>query len=742
MWLCIVFILFLSGKNRAENLDADSPLYQTEMMLQQEMKQGRITVSGTVAECNAVSEGIRLSINHITIENQKKSDLSLLPYLKIMITTEYENIVPGDKIRAAGEIAAFEAATNPGQFDSRAYYFAGNTVCSLKNAEVLGVESGKWSLTGVLYRIRRAFRRSYTRILEQKAARTIAAVSLGEKSWMESEWKLAYQEGGISHILAVSGLHITLIGMSLYRILRRAGISYAACAVVSGTAVLFYAVMTGFGVSAARAAFMFLIWLGAQISGRKYDMINAAAAAAVLLLVWNAENLLQSSFLLSFGAILSIAVLVPGVIKTCEIKTAAGKSSVSCIAVWLGTLPVSLTFFYQTSPWSILVNLAVIPLMSVVMSSGLAACAVGMVSVSAGMFLAAPVYYLLGCFEWLCQLEQKLPLSVWVAGKPAVWQVVLYYGILVLALFVFGRKVSAKIWKKHFVRFLWLICGLICLGLMGCQERQGMEIVCLDVGQGDGALVRLPSGENCLIDGGSTSKKNLWKYTIEPAVKYYGMRTLDYVFLSHADKDHLSGIEEFLQEYEPGFRGQNVHGITLRYLVLPVTSDSSDFLELKKLAGQKGIKILSIKEGDRIGSMDWVIRCAAPDPARLSGDRNEDSMVLMLQYDKFRMLFTGDLEGDAEKKLAGSGVSLRADVLKVGHHGSAGGSSELFLKQVRPLAAVISCGADNPYGHPSREVLWRLQDSGCRIMQTQNQGAVFVCSDGETFSVKTYAELP
>lgn len=227
---------------------------------------------------------------------------------------------------------------------------------------------------------------------------------------------------------------------------------------------------------------------------------------------------------------------------------------------------------------------------------------------------------------------------------------------------------------------------------------------------------------------------------ISRGVKYYGIRTLDYVFLSHADEDHISGIKEFLESYECGAGGRNIHGITMKYLVLPPTADAKDFLELKKLAYEKGVEVLGMERGSAVTDGKAALTCLAPDGDHLTGERNEDSMVLMLSYGKFRMLFTGDLENEAEKRLAQSEIDLSADVLKVGHHGSAGASSEVFLDRVNPKISVISCGKNNRYGHPAKETLKRLYRNKSAVFQTPECGAVTICSDGESFTGHTFVQ--
>ncbi|MCD8011578.1 MAG: ComEC/Rec2 family competence protein [Lachnospiraceae bacterium] len=833
---------------------------------------GSLTFEGTVTEINAVSEGIRLSVNQISFYTKDKSAGALSPDLKFIVTTETDTFLPGDQVRVTGACRWFEEARNPGQFDMQKYYFSKNTVGRISGADVSLILEGSGGVKRMLARVRRALRYSYLRILDDKAARTVSAISLGEKSLMEQEWKQLYQEGGIAHIISISGLHISMIGMCIYKLLRRLRLPFAAAAFPAAVMVALYALMSGFGISAMRACFMFVIWLGAQIVGRKYDMLTAAAVAAALILGGNGRAASQSSFLLSFGAILSIAILVPqltaanpfrpernrkrsgsnGKKKAVNQTDGRNNGKTRCqkaafriwnmlsggAGVWLGTLPVTLWFFYQTAPWSVLVNLIVIPLMSALMASGLISCLVGLVSVPAGTFLSAPVYYLLGLFEGLCTLEQQLPCAIWIAGHPAWWKVMLYYLVLAgAALFLMWKEQQRRspAWpqrstgalfrksscvlpqqsipaflqgrpevsshrpdvtaKRRSVRtgatlpntladtgdrknaagkwlpaLLWIGAITLAIGLMAYHPRSTLTITCMDVGQGDGALIQFPDGTNLLIDSGSTSVSSLWEYRVSQTVKYYGISTLDCVFLSHADSDHINGIEEYLEDYLPGFAGRNAHGITLKNLVLPPAADETDFSELIAYAGQSGIPVLRMEAGAVLGSAadaderalnpvtrvgdasksenlddarqtvedGWSLTCLAPSKDALSGDKNEDSMVLLLQYGSFRMLFTGDLEGDSETALAASGADLSCDVLKVGHHGSKGASSEAFLATAAPSFGIISCGKDNSYGHPAAAAVERLRAADIILYTTMDCGAMTIQSDGKQYTVSGY----
>ncbi|MCD7814489.1 MAG: ComEC/Rec2 family competence protein [Lachnospiraceae bacterium] len=789
--LCLVVAIFFGITGCIRGSARDEALLEVQEYLTRAAGSGNaLTVEGTVSEVSAVSEGIRLSVNQVVLSTNDKSNGSLSSELKIDCTIETDRLLPGDRIRLTGTWMPFSAAQNPGQFDFREYYFAKNTVGRLTGANVTAVLEGSFSLSRMLARFRRALRNSYLQILEEKAARTVSAISLGEKSYMEQEWKQLYQEGGIAHIISISGLHISMIGIGIYQLLRRMRLPFVLAALPSAAVVVLYALMAGFGVSAVRACIMFLLWLGSQIVGRKNDTLTAAGVAAALILSQDGRVAGSASFLLSFGAILSIALLVPRLQEVNPFRAKKEKTGriesrpenqrrgaerekenpgqakrrkqgenlsetggqiwdMLCqgVGVWSGTLPITLWFFYQTAPWSVIVNLAVIPLMSALMGSALISCLVGLVSIPAGTFLAAPVYYLLGLFEELCVAEQQLPGALWVAGCPGVWTVMLYYGLLlgtagVTHLLLTGKsrrrqRVNAK--KQMLGGLVWIcaIAGGLCL--MGFHPRSGLTVTCIDVGQGDGALIQLPDGTNCLIDGGSSSVSGLWEYRISQVVKYYGIGRLDYVFLSHADSDHISGIEEYLEDYLPGFAGSNAHGITLKNLILPPTADAGDFADLKEYAEKLGIPVFGMEAGAALGSTSsWSLTCLAPDSLALSGDKNEDSMVLLLQYGAFRMLFTGDLEGESERTLASSGADLTCDVLKVGHHGSKGASSEAFLAAASPAFGVISCGEDNSYGHPAAAAVERLRAAGITLYTTMDCGAVTIRSNGSTYRISGY----
>ncbi len=796
-WLCLAVVIVLSLAGRVSGAKRTAALAGLENHLTEAAgADAAIRFEAVVAKTQAVPEGERLSLNHISIATKDNSHDFLSSEIQFILTTETERFLPGDRVLVTGSYRPFSDASNPGEFDARAYYFSMDTVGRILDPELTLLSGKKFSIYRLPERIRRALRHSYEEILEEKSARTIAAIALGEKNLIDPEVKLLFQEGGIAHMISVSGLHISMIGMCLYELLRRLRMPILAAALSSAVLVAGYTLMTGAQLPALRACLMFVIWLGAQILGRKRDMGTALAIAAAVILIRDARQIRGSSFLLSFGALLAIVLFVPelqaanpfGGKKKRGFERAWNTLSASA-GVWIATLPVTLWFFYQSAPWSILVNLVVIPLLQALMAFGLLSGLIGLLSSSLGTFFAAPVHYLLALFEGLCRAQQKLPGSLWIAGRPDLWEIVLFYLLLFAAgsfCFALRRKKKqsrerriladtqgkctnkeagdrtvretracgerkeretgaggdrrAKRQSSFVPFFLWagvIFCGCC---LMNFRTRKELTVIDLDVGQGDCALAAFPDGTNCLIDGGSSSESEIWSYRIARTLKYYGIGTLDYVFLSHADSDHMNGVEEFLEDYLPGFGGKNAHGITLRTLVLPPTEDPEDFSGLRHRAGELGIPVLRMQRGDRVEAEDqaWTLNCLAPDRERLTGEKNEDSLVLLLRYGCFRMLFTGDLEGEGERMLASDGSDLACDVLKVGHHGSKGGSSEAFLSAAAPDIGILSCGKNNRYGHPAPEAVARLHAAGTALYATMDCGAVILHTDGSRLLLQGY----
>lgn len=764
----LIVILYLGSYfGVSETVPPHFPDTGTQIQLLGKVKTRELTDYGArlyLDECNILSiqyQNSKNNSNQISnkskvtqskLQIKEKSNLKKKKQILVYLSEKQEKISVGSWIIVEGIYAPFEAASNPGQFHQAAYYEARNVVCMVKKAKILK----QWrqrNYAGLLNELRSVLQDSLKKVLGSENAALTAAMVLGIREDLPEELKELYQDGGIAHILAISSLHITLIGRSIYQILRKIRCSLLSSALVSGSILFSFCLMTGMSVSAKRACIMYLLWLGSQIFGRYHDQPTALGFAAWMVLLFSPGYLRDSGFILSFSCILALQYVLPMIKIICPLPGKIGSALQASIAIQVGTLPVVMRFFYQVTPYGFLVNLIVLPLMGILMVSGLISAILGMIWLPAGIMTAAPCHYLLELFSWICRMERRIPGAIVITGAPKNWQIVVYYGLL--GGICFGAVICPKRWKslpckkvqrkktdrvsgfRQRLRLIgsgWLFCALAVM-IVGYRPLPGLRIAVLDVGQGDGILIQSKSFA-CLVDGGSSSVNNVWKYRIESALKYYGIDQLDAVLISHGDQDHISGVEELLNDYEIGWKRRNVGGITVKHLLVPELGYPEEKLQkLTDKARQLKIAVGQIPKGGRLAAGELELTCLAPNAKNTTGDSNQDSMVLLLTFGEFEALLTGDMEKEGESLFLQSWKEEHdledrkqkgIDLLKVSHHGSKNGTSQEFLQEFQPSVAVISCGKENRYGHPSKEVLQRLEACGTRIVRTDQEGAFII----------------
>ena len=436
------------------------------------------------------------------------------------VTGEEESLKIGQQIILEGTFSHFATATNPGEFDVQRYYAAKGIGGRVRQSQILAVGEKYSFLREKLYGFRQVLHDRLAEVFPAKEASVMQTLLLGEKEELDAEVKALYQKNGIAHILSISGLHITLLGMGVYRLLKRLGLPVRAAAVGGAMLLLIYGVMVGMSVSASRAIGMYLLQMLGIFVGRTYDMLTGLGLMALLLVLQEPERLCDVSFLMSFGAVLGICILTPVLSGDGRERDADAELEVKGISAWLRTvadifgdsayernkyregwrkvayegiqrmvstvkggfaasvgvilftLPIQLWFFYEIPVYSVLLNLLVLPFMSVVVAGGI-------LSLIPGLGLVGTVDCLiLWWYEWICGRFAQLPGAIWCVGRPEVWQIVCYYvGIFLL---VFGRE-YVEAWKKrgtygegnvpgdrlHFARTLW------CLKMRGAWKRRG-----------------------------------------------------------------------------------------------------------------------------------------------------------------------------------------------------------------------------------------------------------------------------
>lgn len=675
-----------------------------------------------------------LTDNQIRLENQIIKESKILVYIKHEKSQERQ-IAVGNTIQVEGSVSFFSKATNPGNFDQKFYYQKQGIHARIWADEVKIADSSERFLREQLTVLRYTWKKKLVQALGEKYGNCMSAILLGDKSELDADVKDLYQKCGIGHILAISGLHMSFLGIGLYQLMRKLGLGFLPAGGIGIIMLLLYTLMIGESVSSMRALIMFIVRIGADLFGRDYDMLTSLTAAAAIIVWKQPLYLSDAGFLLSFGAILGIAVVFPALKNFSVIPKTLGVG----LSIHLILFPVMLYYYYEFPAYSVFLNLLVVPLMSAVLGAGIMGSLLLLVWNRAGYTVLQICKGILWLYECVGNIAVRLPFGRVVIGRPAKIWILFYYLILsaVCILVLETRKRDRKSGNNHRIRLLYqfMLPGLPIMFCLFCRIDQksmsGIEVTALDVGQGDSLYICSSSGSNYLIDGGSSDVSCVGQYRIEPFLKSKGVGTLDYVFISHGDEDHINGIRELLEN--------QLLGVKIHTLVLPSEHVLDEGLtELAGIAAANDTKVVTIQCGQQISDAGMVLTCLAPSEAYDGEIGNASSMVLLLQYQEFDMLFTGDVEKEGEDALSESGILKNCDVLKVAHHGSKNATSERFLKQVSPEIALISAGHENQYGHPHEETIQRLEECGSRIYDTQDCGAIILYTDGKKMEIQSY----
>lgn len=703
---------------------------------------------------------------------------------RILIYSKTDVYSIGDTIFVKGICKSFEEACNEGNFDARQYYYCKNIMGYMNPESMDLVKKVKLPWKECLYNLRKKLQQVYVQMLPEKEAGILSLMTIGDKEIVDEEVKELYQQSGVGHLNSISGLHVSCVGFGIYQFLRKRKFSYWYSGVISGMLVFCFGQMSGMELSTLRAVVMFGVMLLGNALGMAYDSVSALSLAAMLQLWENPYCLWHAGFQFSYGAVLAVVVVWKlfgdnkdkmlgqeekevNVEKKENAREKAKRKKIKreknrklekvgreikdtfllsgCIQ--LVTLPLTIYYYYEFPVYTVLVNTVLLPFMGIVLVSGL-------LGGLAGVFLTEiswlswlvlqPAEWLLKWNEQVCNLVGNLPKAVWITGKPPLWSVVVYYSLLIVVLIVLYRKKQQGSREKQLEdrekgqesrekqRCALVVLVIVLTGFVLLPSPKEFQICFLDVGQGDGIYIQTKEGADFFIDGGSTSENKVGKYRMLPFLKCRGVSKIEGWFVSHADADHTSGLQEV---WENGYK------IETLFLAKEMPKDEA-WEKLCTMAEQYGTKIVYLAVGDSTGTASLNIECLAP--WQMEEDRNEASMVLKLEYveaateSSFTGIFAGDISKEQEKLLLEKYPSLDVDLYKAIHHGSNGSNSAEFLEQLSPVVSVVSCSADNSYGHPGKEAVNRIEAVGSRIFYTMYSGQITVGIYGKSIVLKEF----
>lgn len=689
-------ILYLSG---CITMNYSIKIYDT-------VPEGECTLSGTVYKVTENSYGYSLYIKQ-----------GFFDHKRIILSSDVF-ISPGTEIMAEGILQKFSEPSNPGEFDLKRYYNSQKIYARMKIIKITVKEENSHPVLRLAYQVSDILSDSLDKMTGERYASVYKAMLLGRKDELDADIAGLFSSGGIGHILAISGLHISLIGMGLYRLIRKTGAGYVLSMIISSMFILFYGLMTGNSVSAVRAAIMFITAVYANTVGRTYDMPSAVSLAAVISLLDAPMLIYNCGFLLSYLAIIGISYVSESIKVLFEKTNKITDSIISGISVQLATLPVTLYYFFQIPVLSVFLNLIVIPLMTVVMISGITGGIIGIFSTAAGEVLLSPGVTILRLYEKLCGMNEMIPWSTYTPGRPCAVKIILYYFLLIV--FVVLMKKYAK---KRYLTIIPVMCALLLI-----KTYPEFSLTFLDTGQGDGMVIQY--GKNTVIvDSGSSDNRKLYEYTLEPYLLSNGITEIDYAIVTHCDNDHISGIKDMLE----------AGTIKIKKLYMPsVDSPDEEYCLLKELAENTETEVCMIYRGMVMYSGSLEIECLHPEKNYSFNDKNAYSTVLRIAYGNFSALLTGDISSAEEELLLRDGnLTKNITVYKAAHHGSKYSNSMELLSYIKPRYTVISSGEDNSYGHPHKETLERISASGSYIYRTDESGGIIVTMDKGKMNIKS-----
>ncbi len=638
----------------------------------------------------------------------------------------------GDLLDLTARLGPPRRFRNPGSFDYAAYLEARGvalvgTIKSPRLVRVVRRPALSWRrlLAEARGAIVTAIARSAARE-DPATAPFLSALLVGEREELSPSFERALMRAGVYHIVALSGLNVAVIALLGGLLLRLLPLSSNLRRLGLLLLILLYWGLARESGSIVRAALMATLYIAGGLAGRHVSVLGAAGVVGSLILIWRPAFIEDAGFQLSMAATLGL-ILHGAPFATRHrpqrsmIDRVMGRLAASLRlsgAAFVATTLLTALHFQRLAPVALLANLVAVPIANLLLVLALAIALCSPFAPILAMYLAGVASPLIALLVAAAKM-----LSAW---PGASFQVLPPPGALVTFAgdaLVLGGTLARR--GSRPAAFLVVTLGVLWTAGLGRAQRypEGLEVTALDVGQGDAILVRLPEGQTLLVDAGGLGRGDfdIGEKVVAPALRTMGILHLDLLAITHAHHDHLGGAAAILEDFRPS-------AVWLGRM----PEDNPEVERLLSLASALLIPVITPRRGVEmtIGSTRVEILNPGPGVGASGPARNDDSLVLRILFGRRAALLTGDLELPIESILVRDGWALQADLLKVGHHGSRTSSSGPFLDRIRPVLALISVGAGNPWGHPDRDILVRLARLPASIHRTDRDGAVSCRTDG------------
>lgn len=689
-----------------------------------------LEVQGIVREILTVDKNYTKAEFEVTTVKLDRSMIMIREKTSLNIKGNLK-INKGDIIKFQGTIDGISRNGNPYLFNYRTYMFTKGVYTNMSatsySVKILSKENPTLG-DNLSINFEERVNNIFDNNLKSNNSSIMKSIILGNSSYLDEETQGKFRDLGLGHILAVSGLHVGLIFLFIMYILQAIGLQRNLSVILSVIAIWAYGYMIGLPASVVRASIMFSLLSLSSLIYRRYDSINIIAFTGTIMLIIRPLWILNIGFQISFVATASIILLTPKINKIFKQykMTNIGKSLAPLIGVQLGTLPIVAYYFNNYSVMSIVANIIIIPLISLALILSLSAIILSYIFMPLVRLLGPLINIILDFNNFLVDKLDAFPLSPIILSSPSLGRIIVYYVIIFLALgYIKVYRIPKMLVKAVIIYTLvmTLVGGIIYF----IDDEISVEFI--DVGQGDCALIRSRYG-NFLVDTGGSrlGGYDVGGNIVLPYLQKSGVKAIDGVFISHFHEDHCEGLLSI------------IGNIKIKRIFIPYENfENKLFNDIINLA--KDIEIIQLQRGDLIDlGKSMKINVIYPDKEAirtLYTNENNISMVKVLSAHGKDILFTGDIEREAEGLLISQRLLDKIDILKVPHHGSKTSSTKGFVDALNPQYAIIQVGRNN-FGHPSPEVLDRFASKGTQVFRNDTEGLVTLKIARRNFEVIPY----
>lgn len=632
------------------------------------------------------------------------SDNGARSYKKKILVNVYSDIadyrtVLWDRVYITGEVSIPKERSNPGTFDYRRYLKSIGIRCIITAENIENVKKA-----GGIAALLKSAKCRTADIFESALGDDSAVVMgllFGETSGIDEDIIETFRRGGTAHVLAVSGLHLGLLYSFLCRFKRKKRSIPADIAIV--LALSAYTALAGFTASVVRACLMIFIHIAGNHLNRRYDLISSTCVSMIIILAVNPMQIYSAGFQMSFLAVITLGIMIPLIQK--KIKGIL----LPMIAVQTGMVPYTMYVFNYVSLTSVISNIPVYFIAAAMIPAGIsviAFCWLPVIAKPAAMITGLFVKLLLWCNDFT-YMGGVFTFDV---ASPSVIFLAVYY---IFIFYMCSEAGQIALIRRNYKKIAAVFAAAVICGA-GCSVylSDGFEktdMVFVDVGQGDCLHIKA-GGKNLLIDGGGSFNYNVGKSTLKPYLLKSGVTKIDMAIATHLHTDHYQGLKELSQTYRIKKLGvYEANSVNENHLKKEFKTDEILYLaagDVINMGRNVSVEVLSPDRGNPLDEKD----------------ENKNSLVLRVNVKGSSVLMTGDIDEKGEKTLIAD-TDIKADILKIAHHGSRYSSCEKFIAVAAPKIAVIQVGK-NTYGHPSEEVIKRLEEHKITVLRNDEQGAV------------------